>query len=315
MGLNLFFKLKLPILIVLITGLLFPWIVPFRSLGVEILIFALAAVSCNILLGYTGLLSLGQAALFAVGAYATGLISIHLNLSPLLSLLCGAIAGALIAFVIGIFSIQRLGIYFIMLTLAFNQLVFFIAYEWVGLTGGDNGLLDIPRPPLFFGQGIHIDSVISFYYFVLFVFMVCFIVIQRIINSPFGQVLQAVRENEDRAWTVGFSIKRYKLMAFIISGFFTGIAGGLYALFLQLVPINAVELMTSAEILIMTLVGGTGSLYGPLIGSAVVKIFSEILSTLWSRWLLLLGIIYILFIMFMKGGIWGLMQSIKNWSK
>ncbi len=315
MGLNLFPELKSPILIVLITGLLFPWIVPFRSLGVEILIFALAAVSCNILLGYTGLLSLGQAALFAVGAYATGLISIHLNLSPLLSLLCGAIAGALIAFVIGIFSIQRLGIYFIMLTLAFNQLVFFIAYEWVGLTGGDNGLLDIPRPPLFFGQGIHIDSVISFYYFVLLVFMVCFFVIQRIINSPFGQVLQAVRENEDRAWTVGFSIKRYKLTAFIISGFFTGIAGGLYALFLQLVPINAVELMTSAEILIMTLVGGTGSLYGPLIGSAVVKIFSEILSTLWSRWLLLLGIIYIIFIMFMKGGIWGLMQSVKNWSK
>ena len=315
MDLNILPKLKSPILIVLITGLLYPWIVPFRSLGVEILIFGLAAVSCNILLGYTGLLSLGQAALFAGGAYTTGLILIHLNLSPLLSLLCGAIIGALIAFVIGIFSIQRLGIYFIMLTLAFNQLAFFIAYEWDGLTGGDNGLLDIPRPPLFFGQGISIDSGISFYYFVFFVFLICFLVIQRIINSPFGQVLQALRENEDRAWTVGFNIKRYKLTAFIISGFFTGIAGGIYALFLQLVPLNAVELMTSAEILIMTLVGGTGSLYGPLIGSAVVKIFSEILSTIWSRWLLILGIIYIIFIMFMKGGIWGMVQSIKGWSK
>lgn len=292
--------------------LLLPFVLPYQSLAAEILIYALGAVSFNILLGFTGMLSFGQGALFGAGAYLAGLLLIHLGLHPLLALLCACIIGAMTALIIGIFSIRQVGIYFVMLTLAFNQLAFFIIYQWKSLTGGDDGLLNVPRPELniFPGVQIPIQTNLQFFFFVWVIFILAIIAIRRILNSPFGRILVAVKENPERTTAVGYNIQHYKLAAFVISGFFTGLAGGLYALFMKMVPITAVELFTSTDFIIMSLLGGLGSIYGPIIGAVVVKIASEFFSEIWARWLLILGLVLIIFVLFMRGGIWGLLSTI-----
>jgi len=295
--------------------LLLPFLLPYKTLPAEIVIYALGAVSFNILLGYTGLLSFGQAAFFGAGAYLTGIFLIHFGWHPALTLVLSGVLGALFAAVIGFLSIRQVGIYFVMLTLAFNQLAFFLAYQWKSVTGGDDGLLNVPRPdfPLFPGLKIPIQGNLQFFLFVWVIFLVAFVIIRRIINSPFGRILLAIRENPNRARAVGYNIIHYELIAFTISGFFTGLAGGLYALFMKMVPINAIELLTSTDFIIMSLLGGTGSLYGPIIGAVVTKIASEILSVLWARWLFVLGVIFVGFVLFMRGGIWGLINA--SWSK
>lgn len=294
--------------------LLLPWVLPFKSLPAEILIYSLGAVSFNILLGYTGLLSFGQAAFFGSGAYLTGLFLIHLGWHPALILVLSGIIGALFAAVIGFLSIQQVGIYFVMLTLAFNQLAFFLAYQWKTVTGGDDGLMNVPRPDfsLWPGFKISLQSNLEFFLFVWVIFIGSFILIRRIIYSPFGRILLAIRDNPNRARAVGYNITFYKLVAFTISGFFTGLAGGLFALFMKMVPITAIDLQTSTDFIIMTLLGGTGSLYGPVIGALVTKVASEILSELWARWLFILGVIFVGFVLFMRGGIWGLLLAIRN---
>jgi|APFre7841882654_1041346.scaffolds.fasta_scaffold12001_5 branched-chain amino acid transport system permease protein len=294
--------------------LLLPWVLPFKSLPAEILIYGLGAVSFNILLGYTGLLSFGQAAFFGSGAYLTGLFLIHWGWHPALILILSGIVGALFAAVIGFLSIQQVGIYFVMLTLAFNQLAFFLAYQWKTVTGGDDGLMNVPRPDfsLLPGFKISLQSNLEFFLFVWVIFIGSFILIRRIIYSPFGRILLAIRDNPNRARAVGYNITLYKLVAFIISGFFTGLAGGLFALFMKMVPVTAIDLLTSTDFIIMTLLGGTGSLYGPVIGALVTKVASEILSELWARWLFILGVIFVGFVLFMRGGIWGLFVAIWN---
>jgi branched-chain amino acid transport system permease protein len=289
--------------------LLLPLILPYKTLPTEIVIYALGAVSFNILLGYTGLLSFGQAAFFGAGAYLTGIFLIHFGWHPALTLALSGVIGALFAAVIGYLSIQQVGIYFVMLTLAFNMLAFFLAYQWKSITGGDDGLLNVPRPDFSILPGIKIPIQGNFqiFLFVWVIFLLSFIVIRRIIHSPFGRILLAIRENPNRARAVGYNVIHYELIAFTISGFFTGLAGGLYALFMKMVPITAIELVTSTDFIIMALLGGTGSLYGPVIGAIVVKIASEILSVLWARWLFVLGVIFVAFVLFMRGGIWGLL--------
>ena len=297
--------------ILILAGLLLlvPLILPYKTLPTEIVIYALGAVSFNILLGYTGLLSFGQAAFFGAGAYLTGIFLIHFGWHPALTLALSGVIGALFAAVIGFLSIQQVGIYFVMLTLAFNMLAFFLAYQWKSITGGDDGLLNVPRPDFSILPGINIpiQGNFQFFLFVWVIFLLAFIVIRRIIHSPFGRILLAIRENPNRARAVGYNVIHYKLIAFTISGFFTGLAGGLYALFMKMVPITAIELVTSTDFIIMALLGGTGSLYGPVIGAIVVKIASEILSVLWARWLFILGVIFVAFVLFMRGGIWGLL--------
>jgi len=292
--------------------LFLPFVLPYKSLTPEILIYALGAVAFNILLGYTGMLSFGQGALFGAGAYMTGLILLHMQVHPLLALLCGCLIGAATAFIIGFFAIRQVGIYFVMLTLAFNQLVFFIAYQWKGLTGGDDGLLGVPRPDFSILPGVEIpiQTNLQFFLFVWVIFILAVIVIRRILNSSFGRVLVAIKENPDRAAAIGYNIQHYKLAAFVVSGFFTGLAGGLYALFMRMVPITAVELFTSTDFIIMSLLGGLGSLYGPIVGAVVIKIASEIVSAIWARWLLVMGVTFIVCILFMPGGVWGLVTAL-----
>ena len=201
-----------------------------------------------------------------------------------------------------------------MLTLAFNQLAFFLAYQCKTVTGGDDGLMNVPRPDfsLWPGFKISLQGNFEFFLFVWVIFIGSFVLIRRIIHSPFGRILLAIRDNPNRARAVGYNVTLYKLVAFILSGFFTGLAGGLFALFMKMVPITAIDLLTSTDFIIMTLLGGTGSLYGPVIGALVTKVASEILSELWARWLFILGIIFVGFVLFMRGGIWGLFLAIWN---
>jgi branched-chain amino acid transport system permease protein len=291
--------------------MLMPMALPYKTLAAEILIYALGAVSFNILLGFTGLLSFGHGALFGAGAYTTGLVLIHLGWHPLIALVCACAMGAVVALVIGLLSIRKVGIYFVMLTLALNQLAFFLVYQWKGLTGGDDGLLNVPRPDfaIFPGLKLSIQTNLQFYLFVWFVFMLAILLIRRILNSSFGRVLVAIKENPDRALAVGYNVRHYKLAAFVVSGFFTGLAGGLYAMFMRMVPITAVELFTSSDFIIMSLLGGLKSLYGPIVGAVIIKIASEALSQIWARWLLVLGATYILCVLYMRGGVCGLAQS------
>lgn len=288
------------------------FVLPYKSLAIEILIYALGAVAFNILLGFTGMLSFGQGALFGAGAYLTGLSLIHLGWHPLVVLTGACAIGTLMALIIGVLAVRQIGIYFVMLTLAFNQLAFFIVYQWTSLTGGDDGLLNVPRPDISLLPGLKltIQSNFQFFIFVWVVFVICLMIIKRILSSPFGHVLVAIKENPERAAAVGYDVRSYKLAAFLVSGFFTGLAGGLYALFMRMVPITAIELFTSTDFIIMSLLGGLGSLYGPVIGAVVVKIASEILSEIWARWLFVLGLTFIVFVMFMRDGIWGLLVNL-----
>jgi len=201
-----------------------------------------------------------------------------------------------------------------MLTLAFNQLVYFIVYQWKSLTGGDDGLLNIARPDLSVlpGLTVPLQTNFQFFIFVWAIFIVVLVVIRRITDSPFGRILVAIRENPDRGRAVGYNIFHYKLLAFIISGFFTGLAGGLYTLFLKMVPITTVDIITSSDFVIMSLVGGTRSLYGPILGAAIIKIASEFLSQIWSRWMIVLGLIFVSFVLFMRGGLWGLLLNLRK---
>jgi branched-chain amino acid transport system permease protein len=292
--------------------LLLPVLLPYKTLAAEILIYALGAVSFNILLGFTGMLSFGHGALFGVGAYITGLLLKHLGWHPLAGLLGGAMGGVMTALVMGLFSIKRIGLYFVMLTLAFNQLAFFVAYQWKHLTGGDDGLLHVPRPDLsiMFGLKLSIQSSLQFFLFVWVVFIISMVFIRRVLQSPFGRVLVAIKEDSDRAKAVGYNIQRYKLIAFVISGGFTGLAGGLYALFMRMVPITTIELFTSTDFIVMSLLGGMGSLYGPIVGAVIVKIASEVLSQIWPRWLLALGLTFVVFVIFMRGGVWAFLTMI-----
>ena len=294
--------------------LLLPIVLPYKALASEILIYALAAASFNILLGFTGMLSFGHGALFGVGAYATGLLLKELGWHPLAGLLAGALGGMMTALVMGLLSIRRIGLYFVMLTLAFNQLAYFIAYQWKQLTGGEDGLLNVPRPDLSLLPGLRLplQSNLQFFLFVWVLFMISMILIRRVLRSPFGRVLVAIKENPDRAKAVGYNIQAYKLVAFIISGIFTALAGGLYALFMRMVPITSIQLFTSTDLIIMSLLGGTGSLYGPIVGAVITKVASEILSQIWPRWLLGLGATFVVFVLFMRGGVWAFLAALWN---
>jgi branched-chain amino acid transport system permease protein len=272
----------------------------FKGLASQMLIFAIFAIGYDIAFGYTGLLSLGHAAFFGVGAYGTGLSLIHLSVPAFLAILIGIIISLLIAFSIGYLAIRRRGIYFAMVTLAFAQMVYFIAFKWRSLTGGDDGLHGVPRPHL---GPIDLSSELALYYFILFFFIVSVILGIRIIRSPFGKTLECLRENEDRARSIGFSPARFKLMSFVISAFFGALAGGLYALLQNFVPLFTLSLDTSGDILMMTLIGGKGTLYGPIMAAMALVFLKNLLSSSTNIWPLFLGLLFVISIMTFRQGV------------
>ncbi|WP_053844705.1 branched-chain amino acid ABC transporter permease [Paracidovorax avenae] len=281
------------------------------SLASEVLIYGLAAMGCNLLLGHTGLLSFGQGIFFGLGSYTIALTLTRWPLPMPLALALAVVAGAVGAALVGWVAIRQRGTYFVMLTLAFAQMFYFLAYSMPGLTGGDNGLMDIPRPSLAAGGFTlwPLTSPWQYYGFVAVVFLVAFWLLQKVSASVFGRTLLAVRDNEERAGAIGYDLRLLKLQAFVISGAVTGLAGALHAMMTGIAPLANAEYHTSEMILVMTVIGGTGNLLASLLGSAFYLIVGDWLSTLWPRWLLLLGVVLMVISLGMQRGLWGLFES------
>jgi branched-chain amino acid transport system permease protein len=280
--------------------LFLPFITPYKALASQMLVFAIFAIGYDIAFGYTGLLSFGHAAFFGLGAYGTGLTLIHLSIPAPLALMIGLMISLLVAFPIGYLSIRRRGIYFAMVTLAFAQMIYFIAFKWRALTGGDDGLHGVPRPPL---GPIDLRSEVVLYYFILFFFILSVLLGIRIIKSPFGKTLECLRENEDRARSIGYNPTRYKLISFVISASFTGLAGGLYALLQNFVPLFTLGLDLSGDIVLMTLIGGMGTLYGPIMGAMGLVLLKDLLTSHTNIWPLFLGLLFVVSIMTFRKGV------------
>ncbi len=296
---------------ILLFFIIFPFIVPYKALATQIIIWGLFALGFNVCLGYTGMLSFGHAAYFGVGAYTAGIVLIRLWENIWFSLFAGLVMGALLALILGYLCIKRRGIYFAMLTLAFAQLVYFVAFQWVDLTGGDNGLRNIPAVPLsFFGISLYIHTPIRFYFFVLFFVFLSLLALNRILQSPFGHVLQAVRENEQRARSCGYEATNVRWLAFIISGAISGLAGGLHTLYLHFVGLDSLYYSTSGQVIMMTLLGGMGSFIGPFIGAGVFLYLEDVLSAITPNWMIFLGVIFVLCVLFFPSGIWGTVKGL-----
>ena len=300
-----------PVLAFFLFFAVFPFLMPYRALATQVLIFGLFALGFNLLYGYTGLLSFGHAAYYGLGAYGTGIALAKLGVKSLwLALGMGFGLAGLGGLVIGSFCLRRRGIYFAMLTLAFSQLLYFIAFHAATWTGGDDGLRGIPLHPLGIGPlTVSLDSSIAFYYFVFVLVGVAVAGLQRILNSPFGAILQAIRENSDRAAACGYDISRIKLLSFVFSALFAGLAGALEALRLNVVPVESLYWTTSGQVVIMTLLGGAGTFFGPFVGALTYLVLEDRVAVFTESWPLVIGLVFMMFVLFLPKGIWGTLLS------
>jgi len=285
----------------------FPFLVPYKALASQVLIFGLFALGFNLLYGYTGLLSFGHAAYYGLGAYGTGIALAKLKLGSLwLGLAAGPLLAVLGGAAIGFFCLRRRGIYFAMLTLAFAQLLYFIAFHLADITGGDDGLRGIPQLPVnLFGWKISIESPLAFYYFAFALVCLSVAGLKRILDSPFGSVLRAIRENGDRAAACGYDVRRIKHLSFVFSALFAGLAGALDALRLAVVPVESLYWVTSGQVVIMTLLGGAGTFFGPFVGAGTFLLLEDRLSVFTEHWPIAIGLIFMTFVLFLPKGIWG----------
>ena len=276
----------------------------------KLLCFALFACAFNLLLGYAGLLSFGHAAFFACGGYITGhMLSTYSGLSTELGILAGTLASTLLGLIFGLLAIRRQGIYFAMITLALAQMVFFVFVQ-APFTGGENGLQGVPRGHLF--GLIDMQNNLALYYVVLAVFVFGFAVIQRTIHSPYGQVLKAIRENEPRAVSLGYNVDAHKLLAFVISSALAGLAGATKTVVFQLASLTDAHWHMSGEVILMTLLGGVGTLLGPLVGATVVVTLQSSLSNgPLGEWVhVILGVIFVLCVLLFRSGIVGWLERL-----
>lgn len=299
-GLNKNSAVYLALLVVLC---IFPFIMSnyFLSILVEILILGIFALSLNILVGYTGLVSLGHAAFFGVGAYTSSLIALHYTPNAFVTLLAGILLSVIMASIIGFFCNRVNGFYFLMLTLAFSQMFYALVYRWGSLTKGDNGLSGIPKPTL--GVNGFLDHPIAFYFFILVIFLIVFIGLRVILHSPLGQIFVGIRENETRVRVMGYNTTIYKNISFILAGGIGGLAGSLYAFFNGFISPKDIYWTMSGEVLIMVLVGGVGTLIGPVLGAAFIVILETFVSSYTDLWMLIVGMTFILFVIFIPKGI------------
>lgn len=291
-----------------------PLFIQSGSLAAEVLIFAMAVLGCNLLLGFTGLLSFGQGIFFGMGSYALGILLVRLNMPLLLTLPIAMLVGVVSAVFVGWFAIRQRSVYFVLLTLAFSQMFYFLAYTLTDLTGGDNGLLDVPRPPVsVFGiELMSLETPWQFYSFVALCFVLVFWLLLRVTNSVFGRTLLAIRDNEERAAAVGYNVRGFKLAVFAISGGVTALAGALLAMMAGIAPLSSIEYHTSELILIMTIIGGTSNLIASILGAGFYVLSADWLSSIWPRWLLLLGVLLMVISLYMQQGLWGVLERVWN---
>ena len=288
----------------------------FLSLAIEVLIFAIFAMSLDLLLGYTGLPSFGHAAFLGLGGYIVAYISSRSDLALnftgnlLITLPVVIIGTSLVALAIGFFALRTTGIYFLMVTLAFAQMLFSIAIRWSGVTGGSDGLAGVARPSIGIEPLSYTFSTRdSYYYLVLVCFLISWWLLHQIVNSPFGWTLRGIRENEQRMRALGYNTFRFKIAAFVIAGAFAGLAGMLLVQFFTHAAPESLYWTTSGQVLVMLIVGGTGTLVGPVLGAAVVRLFPLFVSSYTDRWESLLGLLFILFVLFAPKGIMGILRA------
>jgi branched-chain amino acid transport system permease protein len=277
-----------------------------RTLVSEIFVFAIFAMSLDLILGYTGLPSFGHAGFFGLGAYVVIVLGSLFGLNGWLGLLVAIPITALAAVIIGFFCVRTSGITFLMLTLAFSQLLYSIAFKWRDVTGGSDGIGIAGRPTLF---GWSLDDPLALYYMTFFFFVVCYLGLRRLIASPLGHSFVGVRENESRMRAIGYATGEYKLLAFTIGGTLAGFSGGLYALFNGFVSPEALHWSASGDVLIMAMLGGAGTLVGPVIGAAVFLLMKNLVSSWNDHWMMIIGVVFIACVMFFPGGIWGMLRD------
>ncbi|MCV0438905.1 MAG: branched-chain amino acid ABC transporter permease [Hydrogenophaga sp.] len=309
---------------VLLLALIFaPHAGAYPVLLMKLMCFALFAASFNLLLGYTGLLSFGHAAFFGAAAYVTGHVVKVWGLTPELGLLAGVLIGGVLGWVFGMLAIRRQGIYFAMITLALAQMVYFFALQ-ARFTGGEDGLQGVPRGSLF--GALELGSDTTMYYLTLTIVVAALALIWRIVNSPFGQVLKGIKENEPRAISLGYDVARFKLLAFVLSAALAGLAGSLKTLILGFATLTDVHWSTSGSVVLMTLVGGLGMFSGPLVGAAVIVALENKLGELgatlasvfqveWFRSLgesvtIVTGLIFVLCVLAFRRGVMGELESL-----
>lgn len=274
------------------------------------LIFAIVAMSLDVLIGYTGLGALGHAAYFAIGAYTTAILATRYNVGFVVSLPCsiGMAAGA--SAVIGLMALRATGVSFILITLAIALCIWGLIYRWVSLTGAENGISNIPRPDL--GFPVDLLNDVYFHYFILIVFIICLVIIFLLIRSPFGRTLVGIRDSESRMKVLGFNVWLHKYLAFIIAGAFAGLGGALYAHFTKFVGPDDADLAQCMEFVLMVSLGGRGTLVGPSIGAFIITFLKNLVSVYTGRWLMIVAFIYVLTAKYAPQGIMGLFKRFQK---
>jgi len=296
-------KIKLLYSILVLIALLLP-LQDFIYLvfAMKVLCFALFACAFNLLLGFTGLLSFGHAAFFGTSAYITAHLCKEVGLSPELGIVFGVLSSGILGFLMGSLAIRRQGIYFAMVTLALSQMIYFLAVQ-LPFTGGEDGIQGVPRG-LLFGL-IDLKDDVTMYYFVLIIFLLGFALIVRTVHSPFGQVLKAIRENEPRAVSLGYDVDRFKLISFVISAALAGLAGSLKTLVFQLATLTDVHWHMSGEVVLMTLLGGMGTILGPVVGAGIVVGLQNYLANIGSWSTIATGFIFVVCVLAFRRGVVG----------
>ena len=287
--------------------LIFPLVAPFKALAVMILVYGLYALGFNIVYGYLGMLSFGHSALFGAGAYLCGIAISRFGAPWWAGLAIGVLAGMVTAAAMGALAIRTRGIYFAMVTFALSQCVYFLFYEASDWTGGESGLrgIDVKTVNLVGFKFDFLDPLVHYYVIAAFIIAALF-VLSRILESPFGAVIEGVRENEARARASGYDVARVRLATFVVSGAFCGLAGALLALHLSIVPIETLHYDTSGLAVMMCLLGGTGTFFGPFIGAAIFLLLENLVSLWTVHWQLIVGVAFVACVLFFPRGVWGM---------
>jgi branched-chain amino acid transport system permease protein len=298
---------------VMLVLIAFPWVTPYEALAINILIFGLFAVGFNLLFGYTGMLSFGHAAFLGSGSYFAGMAIVHGAWPWYAAIAAGTLGAAAIGLLMGFLAIRARGIYFSMVTLALAQCVYYIFYQADRWTGGENGLRGVRVSAInVFGLELNFVDPLTKYYVVLAFVALALWFVSRVLGSPFGAVLETVRENEQRSGACGYDVARTRLVVFVISAAICGLAGTLRALHLSVVPIDSLHYLTSGHAVMMCLLGGMGTFFGPFVGAAVILYLEDVVTGWTKHWMLVVGIVFIVFVLFFPRGIWG---SVLHWAR
>ena len=296
---------------VLLFLLVFPLLMPYEALAINILIFGLYAVGFNLLFGYTGLLSFGHAAFLGTGSYLCGIAIVHFGVPWWAAIVIGVAASLLVGVVMGYLAIRTRGIYFSMVTLALAQIVYYAFYKAERWTGGENGLRGIKVEKIgLFGFELDFLNPLTKYYVILVFVAAALWFVSRVLASPFGAVIEAIRENEKRTAACGYDVARAKLLVFTLSAGVCGLAGALRALHLSIVPIDSLHYLQSGQAVMMCLLGGMGTFFGPFVGAAVFLYLEDVVTTMTRHWMAVVGALFMVFVLFFPRGIWG---SVLHW--